>query len=468
LRKPPAGSAPIVAAALAEPSRVDPGDRIYGILITGIGGTGVVTLGALLGMAAHLDGKQCATLDMTGLAQKGGAVLSHVQIANSRDRLHAVQIGPGQADLLLGCDLVVSAEAGVLAAARPGTGYAVINTHESITGEQALRPDLAFPANELRQRIATEYGAHRIDASDANEQAMRLFGDATFANILLLGRAFQKGVIPISAHAIEQAIRLNGVSVEQNLAALHWGRRLAAGAALPATRQADSVKTDESRRLSPDLDEAIQRRALFLERSRDAGVAERYRALVERARAAERPLDAAGLADAVARGYFKLLAYKDEYEIARLYADPAFLARVAATFEGDYRLRFHLAPPLLTRRDPVTRKPTKRAFGPWMLTAFRVLARLKALRGTPFDPFGYLAERRTERQMIADYEAALGAILANLTRDNHAHGVEIASLPLGIRGFGHVKARSFAAAKAREQALLGFFRPSSPRAAAAE
>jgi len=394
--------------------------------------------------------------------------MSHIQIADAEDRLHTLQIGPGRADLLLGCDLVVSADAEVLAAARPGTAHAIVNTHESITGEQTRRPDLAFPGQALRQQITSEFGPDRVDWIDANEAALRLFGDATFANTLLLGYACQKGLVPVSARSIEQAIRLNGVGVEPNLSAFGWGRRIAAGEPIPATRQDSGIPMKDSRHRSQDLADAIARRVAILQASRNETVAERYRALVEQARVAEAGLGRTGLADAVARAYFKLLAYKDEYEVARLYADPAFLARVAAEFEGDYRLTFHLAPPLLARPDPATGKPAKRAFGPWMLAVFRILARLKVLRDTPFDPFGHTAERRMERQLIAEYEDALARVLTGLGHDNHDEAVELASLPLGIRGFGHVKARAAEAARERQRALVARFRPAKPEMAAAE
>ncbi|MFO1188528.1 MAG: indolepyruvate ferredoxin oxidoreductase family protein [Alphaproteobacteria bacterium] len=467
-RRPSATAAPAIGAVLPDPTPALPDGRSYAILITGIGGTGVVTLGALLGMAAHLDGKRCSILDMTGLAQKGGAVLSHIQIADAEDRLHALQIGPGHADLLLGCDLVVSADAEVLATARQGAAHAIVNTHESITGEQTRHPDLAFPGQALRRRIETEFGPDRADWIDANAAALRLFGDATFANTVLLGHACQKGLVPVSARSIEQAIRLNGVGVEQNLLAFGWGRRIAAGEPIPADRQRPGHPVHDSRRLSQDMAEAIARRATVLTASRNKAVAERYRALVKQARLAEARLGRTGLADAVALAYFKLLAYKDEYEVARLYADPDFLARVSAEFEGDYRLTFHLAPPLLARRDPATGQPAKRAFGPWMLAVFRILARLKVLRETPLDPFGRTAERRMERQLIAEYEAGLAQILAGLDHDNHAAAIEMASLPLRIRGFGHVKARTVEAARERQRALIAQFQPSKRQTAAAE
>jgi indolepyruvate ferredoxin oxidoreductase len=411
---------------------------------------------------------QCSTLDVTGLAQKGGAVHCHIRIARRRDNLHSAQIGPGQGDLLLGCDLVVSAEADVLATARAVSGRAVINDHRSITGEQALRPDIPFPTAALRRRIDETYGTDRVACIDASDTAMRLFGDATCANTLLLGLAVQKGLIPISSASIEQAIRLNGVSVEQNLAAFRWGRRLADGASVPVGPGTSDPAPGAVPGLSQGLDDTIARRAVILERSRNTIIAGRYRALVDQARAAESAMGKTGLADAVARSYFRLLCYKDEYEVARLLADPAFQARIADAFEGDYRLVFHLAPPWLTRRDPVTQKPIKRRFGPWTLTAFRVLARLKFLRGTPFDPFGYGSERQDERKLIADYEAAMGEILANLSGTNHAAAIEIAVLPTEIRGFGHIKAGQMAAAKARERTLIAAFRAAGRQGAAAE
>jgi indolepyruvate ferredoxin oxidoreductase len=448
--------------ALAEP---------YGILVTGVGGTGVVTIGALIGMAAHLEGKGVTVLDMTGLAQKGGAVLSHIRIAERPDDIHAVRIAAGSARLLLGCDLVVSAGSEALSRAQPGTTVAIVNSHETITGDFTRNPDLAFPARELQHSIAAAVGANNAEFVEATRLATGLFGDSIATNLFMLGYAYQRGLVPVSAEAIERAIELNGVAVAFNRGAFTWGRRAVLDPVLVGARAVPKDAAPETHRLSESLDEAIARRVDFLTRYQNAAYAERYAAGVRQIREAEtaRVPGSTALTEAAARALFKLMAYKDEYEIARLYADTEFRTRIADRFEGDYRLHFHLAPPLLADRDPATGHLQKRTYGPWMLAAFRLLARLRGLRGTPFDIFGRTAERRTERRLISEYEAVLGEIATGLSPQNHAITLELAALPLEIRGFGHVKETNLRRAKTKEADLLARFRATPPpQAIAAE
>ena len=448
--------------ALPEPPL--PGlDRPYEIIVTGVGGTGVITIGALLGMAAHLESKGCSVLDQTGLAQKGGAVVSHVRIAARPGDITTTRIANGAADLVLGCDMVVTAGADTRAAMRPGKTAVVVNTHETMTGDFTRDADLLFPVEALMRGIERSAGAGHVDRVGATRVATALTGDAIATNVFMLGYAWQKGRIPLSGAAIERAIEINGVAVETNLSAFDWGRRTAA--------DRDAVE----RRVGPDaapgvevappreretLESVVERRAAFLGDYQDAAYAGRYRAFVERVRAAERSRAKGmrGLAEAVARGHFRLLAYKDEYEVARLHAAPEFRRRIEATFEGDYSLEFHLAPPLLARRDPITGEPRKVRYGPWMMRAFAVLASLKWLRGTMLDPFGYTQERRRERRLIDRYEQVVASLLGGLDHANHAIAVEIASLPERIRGFGHVKAKSIEEAERREAELLQRFR----------
>ncbi|MGQ0675420.1 MAG: indolepyruvate ferredoxin oxidoreductase family protein [Rhodospirillales bacterium] len=445
-------------------------DRPYGILVTGVGGTGVVTVGALLGMAAHLEGKGCSVLDMTGLAQKGGAVVSHVRLAAKPEDIHAVRVAAGGARLVLGCDLVVAASFDGLAKMERGSTAAVINSHETTTGEFTRNPDLQFPARAMIDAIAAAVGRDRADFVDATRLATALIGDSIATNPFMLGFAWQRGLVPLAEASILRAIELNAVAVEANKSAFRWGRRAAhdlAGverAAAPVTPLA-MARPD----IAQTLEDVVARRIEFLTGYQDAALARRYKDLVVRAQRAEseRAKGMAGFAMAVAKYYFKLLAYKDEYEVARLYADPAFMAKVRANFDGDYRLRFHLAPPLVAPRDAATGEAKKMEFGPWMLGAFRLLAKLKGLRGTAFDIFGYGEERRTERRLIQEYERTLDALLAGLSHDNHALAVEIASLPEHIRGFGHVKARHLAEAKAKEAELMArYLAPAAPRQAA--
>ncbi|MGE4218068.1 MAG: indolepyruvate ferredoxin oxidoreductase family protein [Alphaproteobacteria bacterium] len=475
LRKPaaaaPGGSGKAqLFEALPEPVLPDTSTP-YGILVTGVGGTGVVTIGALLGMAAHLEGRGCTVLDMTGLAQKGGAVVSHVRIADRPEDIHAVRVAAGGARLILGCDEVVAASNDVLAKVDRGATQAVINTEETITGDFTRNPDYRFPGKALQQGIAEAVGADRADFIAGTRLATALLGNSIATNMFMLGFAWQKGLVPISREALEQAIDLNRVGAEANKRAFLWGRRAAFDIAaveriaLPPEAAAPETKIAET------LDEMVARRMRFLAAYQDVRLAARYKALVDAAQQAEAQAKpgADALARAVARYWFKLLAYKDEYEVARLYAETDFRRRVASTFEGSYRLNFHLAPPLFARRDPETGQLKKRAYGPWVLHAFRLLAKFRRLRGTPLDVFGYTEERRAERQLIAEYEATMRDVLSNLTAATHATAVDLASVPEQIRGYGHVKERSMHTAAARRAALLAAFRnPAPPQASAAE
>jgi indolepyruvate ferredoxin oxidoreductase len=450
----------------AQPPLAEP----YGILVTGVGGTGVVTIGALLGMAAHLEDKGCTVLDMTGLAQKGGAVYSHVRIARGPKEIHAVRIAAGNAKLLLGCDLVVSAGADALSKLEPGHSRAIVNSHEIITGDFTRDPDLLFPTDAMERSIAAATGPENVEFVDATGLAAGLFGDAIAGNLFLLGYACQRGLVPLSIKAIERAIELNGVAVAFNRGAFHWGRRAAADAALVGARALPPSAIPASHRPSDTLDQVIERRAAFLKEYQDAAYAERYRARIAGLRAveADRLPGSTALTKAAARALFKLMAYKDEYEVARLYTQSDFLGRVAGQFDGHYELHFHLAPPIFGHRDPATGHLKKREFGPWMLSVLRLLAGLRRLRGTPFDPFARSAERRTERRMIGDYERVIDAIVGGLSPANHAIAVVLASLPLEIRGFGHIKEANLARAKAKEASLLCDFRtaPAAPAIAA--
>ncbi|MBN9423218.1 MAG: indolepyruvate ferredoxin oxidoreductase [Candidatus Accumulibacter sp. 66-26] len=439
--------------------------RPYNLLVTGVGGTGVVTLGALIGMAAHIDGKGVSVLDMTGLAQKFGAVYSHLRIADRPEDIHAARIATGEADALIGGDLVVSAGSETRSKLRSGHTRAVVNVAETPTAEFTHNPDWQFPLTRMQDSLRDACGGGRPPGSigenilflDAQRLARQLMGDAIYANTLLLGVAWQRGLVPVSREALDKAFELNGTTVEQNRQAFLWGRRAAHDPdavrrfAEPAD---DSAGVIPLQPLARNLDELIERRAATLTAYQDATYADRYRTLVKRVRAAESRLGGQALSEAVARNYFKVLAIKDEYEVARLYADPAFMRQIADTFEGDFRLRFHLAPPLLARPDPATGHPAKRSYGPWMMRAFAWLARLKRLRGTPFDPFARTAERRMERRLLADYEADVERILAVLDADRLATAIELAALPAEIRGFGHVKEAAVERAAPRRAALL--------------
>jgi indolepyruvate ferredoxin oxidoreductase len=453
---PPAPSLPSVA------------DKPYGVLITGIGGTGVVTIGAIMGMAAHIEGKGATVLDQLGMAQKGGAVISHVRIGASPEALHAVRLGAGGADLLLGCDLVVSASADALARLEPGQSHAVVNTHETITGEFTRHPDLAFPSHTLRLSIEAAAGAEACDFLEGSEIATALMGDSIATNMFMLGYAYQKGFVPLGHEAIERAIELNGAAVAMNMAAFRWGRRAAHDRAAVERLVTPADNVVPFAKLPKTLDEVVAVRMQHLTGYQNAALADRYKALVEKVRAAEQKTGGSGLAEAVARSYAKLLAYKDEYEVARLFAETTFQAEVARQFEGDYRLKFHLAPPMFARRDPRTGHLIKREFGGWMLPAFRALAKLRFLRGTAFDPFGYTAERKIERALIGEYESLIDELLAGLTVEKHALAVRLASVPDDIKGYGHVKDANLEKARRKQAGLLNQWRNFSSTKLAAE
>ncbi len=434
-------------------------DRPFGVLITGIGGTGVVTIGAIMGTAAHIEGKGVSVLDQLGMAQKGGAVVSHVRVGATPEALHAVRLGAGGADLLLGCDLVVSAGPDALMRLEPGHSKAIVNTHETITGEFTRHPDLAFPANTLKLSIEAAAGADACDFVEATRIATALMGDSIATNLFMLGYAYQKGMIPIGHEALEQAIELNGTAVPMNLGAFRWGRRAAHDRATVERLAAPTANVLPFPRQAKTLDELVASRVKHLTGYQNAALAGRYKALVDRVRKVEDQCEPGStrLTEAVARNYAKLLAYKDEYEVARLYTDAAFSARLSQQFEGDYKLKFHLAPPLLAQRDDKGHL-IKQEFGPWMMRAFGLLAKLKGLRGTAFDIFGRTEERRRERALFGEYEKLVEELMSGLTPANHELAVKLASVPDDIKGYGHVKDAHLEKAKRKETELLAQWR----------
>ncbi|MBL8699157.1 MAG: indolepyruvate ferredoxin oxidoreductase family protein [Alphaproteobacteria bacterium] len=454
-----------LAAGLPLPTL--PAASTWSIVVTGVGGTGVITVGALLGMAAHLEGKRCTVLDSTGMSQKNGAVMSHVRISASDTREHAARIPAGAADLLLACDIVVATGAAALGTVEAGRTRAVVNSTLVPPAAFILDRDMNFREAEMRAQIEQAAGPDRAVFLPATQLATALIGDAIASNVFMLGFAFQRGLLPVGLAALERAIELNGAAVRENRAAFAAGRRAAHDPAfVDATLGVAAAPGGAPR----DLDSIVAHRAELLLSYQDAAYADRYRAVVDAARVAEERAvpGARAFAEAVARNLARLMAYKDEYEVARLYVDGAFARALAEQFEGDARPTFHLAPPFLARPDPNTGEPAKLRFGPWMLHVFRVLARLKHLRGTRWDVFGRSEERRMERGLIAAYEQLVAELAGGLRRDNHALAVEIADLPDAIRGFGHVKRAAVAAAKEKEARLLERFRAPQPLGAAAE
>ncbi len=441
--------------ALPEPAVAAIDARPWNIVVTGVGGTGVLTIAAVVAMAAHLEGKGCATMNQTGLAQKFGAVVSHVRVGVSQQSIHAVRIPAGDADLLLGCDLVVSAGDEAIAKVNVDRSHAVVNAYASSTAEFVNDPDATVPVEAMQSLITTEVGKDKVSFLQATDLATRLMGDSIASNMFLLGYALQQGLLPISREALEEAIRLNGVAVELNLSALDWGRYAAVD--LRAVAQAAGVV--QVFEPLTDFDEIVTDRVQRLTEYASAAYAEEYRQLVIKVREAEQKQNLGDdLSRAVARSLFKLMAIKDEYEVARLYTDGRFAAQLDGMFEGGFKLNYHLAPPLFSKRDKITGHPRKMRYPQLTSLVFRTLAALKFLRGSFIDPFNYLAERREERETLQEYRALFATLAADLTGDNHTAAVSLAELPMDIRGYGHVKAANLVKVRARKDILLRQFK----------
>ena len=438
-----------LAAELSKPRLPTLGQRPHNLLIGGVGGSGIITVGAVVAMAAHLDGLAVAELDFTALAQKGGSVMCHLRIAAPGRSINQPRIDWGEADAVIMGDLIVGCLPDSLGTVRRGRTLVLANTHVGSTAEFTRDPEATpqVPALLAKVRHATGDGA--LTELDANAVARNLFGDTTAVNMLLIGHAWQQGLIPVSEAALMQAIALNGVAIEANRRAFACGRVLAA--------EGQPQTVTEPVLLPSTVEELTERRVRDLTTYQNAAYAARYRRLVEACVAAERRLgEADGFSRAVANVFYKLMAYKDEYEVARLYTRPEFAAALREAFEGEVSLRFHLAPPLIA--PPVDGEtPRKMTFGPWMMPAFKILAWMRPLRGTMFDPFGYTHERRTERRLIDSYESHIRALLQDLSALNYATAIEIAELPMTIRGFGHVKLASVEKAQAKEARLLARF-----------
>ena len=445
----------------------------WNVLVTGIGGTGVVTVGAILSMAAHLEGKGTSELDVTGLAQKNGPVMSHVRIAERSEDIFATRIGNGSADLVIGCDPVVGTGSEALSKLSKGRTTAVLNAHVTPTADFATNPDLdlSFGAMEAAVRGATADGD--THALRATELATALMGDAIYTNPFLLGYAFQIGRIPVSFEALSRAIELNGRAVEANRRAFAWGRLAAHDPARVEEAARPGIRAGAPGSETENLESLVTRRERFLVAYQDRRYARRYRELVDRvAKREQECVSSDALARSAARCAFKLLAVKDEYEVARLFTDGTFQQQLEAEFEGDYRVEWHAAPPripvldwFLDRTDPRTGRTRKIRLGPWVFPALRLLARLKFLRGSPLDPFGRTAHRRLERNLAEAYETTLDELLAGLRPENHGIAVEIAGLPETVRGFEGVKEEQLAKAQRREAELLGEFRRQAPSTA---
>lgn len=429
-------------------------DKPYNIMINGIGGTGVIAVGSWLGIAAHLEGKAVSVLDMTGMAQKNGAVTSHIRIFDNvmtSSELHAQRIATGEADLVLGCDILTAAAHDAVAKMQLGRTRAVINTHQQPIGAFAQQPDWQFPLEDTKRFISDAVGGH-AEFLDATRIATALLGDAIATNVFMLGYAYQKGLIPVSAASLVRAIEAIGVAVNSNIASFNWGRRAAhdlkrvESIAIPA--QTITVQMPET------LNNIVKNRVERLTQYRNTAYAGQYEALINQVSTAEKALGLGDrLAKAVAKYAYKLMAYKDEYEVARLYTDGSFKAALDKQFEGDVKLKLHLAPPLFSRKD-ADGHLVKRAYGSWILSVMGLLHKMKFLRETPLDVFGYTMERRHEKRMRDEYLALFNALPQNLSADTYDTWLELANLPEQVRGYGHIKQKTMDAYEQRKQQIL--------------
>jgi indolepyruvate ferredoxin oxidoreductase len=436
----------------------------FGIVVAGVGGTGVITIGQLLGMAGHIEGKGIVTQDSAGLAQKGGATWSHVLIGEHPDDIRTTRVSMAAADLVIGCDPIVTAGKETVLRMREGRTHVALNSYSTPTAAFVKNANWANPAEACAAEIAGAVGAKAVAAFNADLAATKLMGDSIYTNPMMLGYAWQQGWIPLGLQSLVRAIELNGVAVENNKVAFEWGRRAAHDPGSVEQLLAPAQVIEFRKRET--LEDLVARRVEFLTAYQNAGYARSYRDFVEKVRLAELPLGKSSLAESVARNLFKLMSYKDEYEVARLHAETGFHEKIAAMFEGDYKVHYHLAPPLVAKRNEKG-ELQKKKYGPGMLAGFRVLAKLKVLRGTALDVFGRTEERRGERALIGEYRASVEQVLAGLNPGNHALATEIARIPEQIKGFGHVKARNLAAARVQwDQLLRQWQQPEGRREAA--
>jgi len=425
------------------------------IVVAGIGGTGIVTIGGVLGMAAHLEGKGVITQDATGMAQMGGATWSHIQIAASPDALHASRVDLAMADLVIACDTVVAASKTTLATMSRERTYVVLNSHLTPTAAFVKNPDWDAQSDQAVARIAQAVGEGELASLDAEQVATQLLGQSIYANLLLLGYAWQKGKVPLSHAALMRAIELNGVQVESNKAAFEWGRLCAHDMSKVPVRATNAQVIQFTRK--PSVGDLVGKHMEFLTGYQNRAYADRYETFIAGVRKSESVVGNTRFTESVARSLFKLMAYKDEYEVARLHTGAAFRKQIESMFEGKVRLVHHLAPPMFARKNR-DGEPVKGEYGPWMRSAFGLLARLKGLRGTAFDPFGYTEERTKERTLILEYRRCIEELLPKLSAQNLDLALEIARIPEEIRGYGHVKARNAAAANTKWVHLMAQWR----------
>ena len=425
----------------------------YGIMIAGIGGTGVVTVGAILATAAQIDDKGSGVLDMTGLAQKGGAVKSFLRIFNDPKEISTIRLSYGDTNLLMGFDLLVANDEEILKTLDKQKTKSIINSDEIMTGEFTRDKNFFLPFDKMKENLINILGKNNIEFIPSNTIAKKILGDSILSNMFIVGKAYQSGFIPIKSKAIEKAIELNGVSIEENIQAFRLGRH--------SINMKEEILNlvYEKEKVITDFDEKIINRYNFLTEYQNKKYADQYKELVDYVKKYEQKIkiDKNNFSNAVAINYFKLMSYKDEYEVARLYSNKEFISKINNTFEGNFKINFHLAPPIFYKKDKVTGNPLKMHFGSWIMVLFKFIGIFKFLRGTYFDPFAYLDERKIERLLINDYKDRILEICSKLTKDNYTLAVEIASIPDQIRGFGYIKNRNIEIAKSCEDRLMSAF-----------
>ncbi|MEO8247777.1 MAG: DUF6537 domain-containing protein, partial [Burkholderiales bacterium] len=451
---------PVPEPALPAPTSLE--SKVWGIVVAGVGGTGVITIGQLLGVAGHLEGKGIVTQDAGGLAQKGGATWSHVLIGEGQDDIRTTRVGMASADLIIGCDPIVAADKETTLRMREGRTHVALNSHTAPTAAFVTDGNWHNPSDQCAALIAKAVGTGNVGSFDADAAATNLMGDTIYTNPMLLGYSWQKGWIPLRLESLQRAIELNAVAVDKNKAAFEWGRRAAHDPAMVeklvaelsgGTAGGGQVIEFKKRETVENI---VARRVQFLTDYQSKGYAKKYKKFVDKVAAAEEPIGKTGLTEAVARYLFKLMAYKDEYEVARLHVNPAFHEKIASMFEGDYTLNYYLAPPHSAKRNEKG-ELQKKKYGPRMLTGFKILAKLKMLRGGFLDPFARTHERKTEVALIDEYRVSIEQVIAGLSARNHATAVEIARIPEQIKGYGHVKERNLVAAREKWQALMAAF-----------
>ena len=427
--------------------------KTYGALIAGVGGTGVITIGALLGTAAHLEGKGVSIVDQMGFSQKGGPVLTHLRFANTQSDINTARLTVGATDLLIACDMMTSGMDKVLETLNPTKTKAFINLEKTMSSDFIHDPNLDYPTKALRNRFAAVLKPENIEYLEATKMAVKLLGNSIGANLFLVGYAWQKGVLPIGKESIFKAVELNGVRPDWNKQAFEWGRLAAHDPGAIEVLMGDKP-------LPPKTDaEFIDARMADLTLYQNRAYAQRYKALVDKVALAENrnAQGLTGLTRAVAVYAYKLMAYKDEYEVARLQTAPEFAAKLEDAFEGNYKIKYHLSPPLFAKKDPHTGRPRKYEIGSWVTPIFKIMAKMKALRGTAFDIFGYTAERKMERGLITTYEETIETLIADLNHDNHKLAIDIASFPESIRGYGYIKEKSVKDTRANLDMLLSAY-----------